>query len=337
MLNFFHISRDASEEKLESFKKGIEANLGTGYGGQQSGFYCWTNEEKANECYAMWATGSQAAWAKEKFGKDITLKNGNALKLKIQVDENSIKYPNYQLDNEQHPDKNSGREKSIWLDFWEAQKDLFNKENQVQIEGVLYNMCFDEQNHCPTLISNDKDKKVIKINSTLAEESFRTQAINNYLADKYPSYRDNYNKLLMAVALNEPKVQIGDKILHPQNIALKYCGSKMLTDMEISKMHSNFGTDEKIADFKNARYGGYDVKFNEKVLFSSQQQDINMSKLNVLRKRLAQNSEPTSNSITSKKVRSTDDKKVSEPVKKTVLDMHTIQKNITKDIINGGY
>ena len=199
MLNFFHISRDASEEKLESFKKGIEANLGTGYGGQQSGFYCWTNEEKANECYAMWATGSQAAWAKEKFGKDITLQNGNALKLKIQVDENSIKYPNYQLDNEQHPDKNSGREKSIWLDFWEAQKDLFNKENQVQIEGVLYNMCFDEQNHCPTLISNDKDKKVIKINSTLAEESFRTQAINNYLADKYPSYRDNYNKLIEVI------------------------------------------------------------------------------------------------------------------------------------------
>lgn len=278
MLHFFHISRDASDERVETFKKGIVSTQGTGYGGQQSGFYCWTSEEKANECYAMWATGTQAAWAKEVFGKDITLQNGNALKLKIAVNESSIKYPDYQLDNEQHPDPNCGRERSIWLDFWEAQKDLFKKENQLQIEGIKYSMDFDEQKHCPMLIT--EDGKVTYITSTLANESFRTQAINDYLANKYPSYRENYDKLLMAVALNEPKLQIGDRTLKPQNIALKYCGIEKLTPMEISKLHSNYGTNEKIDNPKNACYRRYNVQYTEKVLFSSQQQNLNLSKLN---------------------------------------------------------
>ena len=324
MLYFFHISRDASDERLESLKNGIDSAVGTGYGGQWSGFYSWTNEEKANECYAMWATGTQAAWAKEKFGKDITLQNGNALKLKIPVDEKSIKYPDYQLDNEQHEDPNHGRERPIWLDFWEAQKDLFKQKNQLQIDGVTYNMDFDEQRHCPVLIT--ENGKVTYINSTLGEESFRTQAINDYLADKYPSYRENYDKLLMAVALNEPEIQIGDKILHPQNIALKYCGSERLTVMEISKLHSNFGTDEKIADSKNARYGGYDVQYTEKVLFSAQQQNFNLSKINDIKKKLS-NSKPASKPTSIEALRGIGTEKISEPIRKTTLDAGTIQRN----------
>jgi len=328
MLHFFHISRDASDERLESFKKGIDSAFGTGYGGQQSGFYCWPNEEKANECYAMWATGTQAAWAKEKFGKDITLQDGNALKLKISVDESSVKYPDYQLDNEQHPSPSFGRERSIWLDFWEAHKNLLNQENLLQIAGTTYNIGFDEHNHCPVLIT--EDGKITNINSTLAEESFRTQAINDYLADKYPSYRENYDKLLMAVAFNEPEIQIGDKIIHPQNIALKYCGSERLTAMEISKLHSNFGTDEKITDFKSASYGGYDVHYTEEILFSSQQQNFNLSRLNDIRKRLPC-STPSSKPKSIEELRGIGARKISEPVRKTTLDMQTIKQNTTQN------
>lgn len=330
MLYFFHISRETSDERFESFKKGIDSALGTGYGGQQSGFYCWPNEEKANECYAMWAIGTQAAWAKKEFGKDITLQNGNALKLKIPIDENTIKYPDYQLDNEQHPAQNDGRERSIWLDFWEAQKDLFKKENRLQIEGVTYSMDFDEQNHCPILIAEGENGKITNINSTLAKESFRTQAINDYLSDKYPSYRENYDKLLMAVALNEPKVQIGDKILNPQNIALKYCGSEKLTVIEISKLHSNFGTDEEIADFESASYDKYNIQYTQKVLFSSQQQDLNLSKLNDVRKKLPYLA-PTSKPTTINELRGIEIKATPKPVKRTILNVVPLKRKIAQN------
>ena len=329
MLYFFHISRDASDERLESFKNGIDSAFGTGYGGQQSGFYCWPNEEKANECYAMWATGTQAAWAKEKFGKDITLQDGNALKLKISVDESSVKYPDYQLDNEQHPAPNLGRERSIWLDFWEAHKNLLNQENLLQIAGTTYNMGFDEHNHCPVLIT--EDGKITNINSTLAEESFRTQAINDYLSDKYPLYRENYDRLLRAVALNESEIQIGDKIIHPQNIALKYCGKEKLMDMEISILHSNFGTDEKIADYKSARYGEYAVQYTEKVLFSSQEQIFNLNKLNDVRKKLPYSS-PVLQVKTIDELRGIRSNKASKPVKQTTLDVAAVkQKTIQNE------
>ena len=328
MLYFFHISRDASDERLESFKNGIDSAFGTGYGGQQSGFYCWPNEEKANECYAMWATGTQAAWAKEKFGKDITLQDGNALKLKISVDESSVKYPDYQLDNEQHPAPNLGRERSIWLDFWEAHKNLLNQENLLQIAGTTYNMGFDEHNHCPVLIT--EDGKITNINSTLAEESFRTQAINDYLSDKYPLYRENYDRLLRAVALNESEIQIGDKIIHPQNIALKYCGKEKLMDMEISILHSNFGTDEKIADYKSARYGEYAVQYTEKVLFSSQEQIFNLNKLNDVRKKLPYSS-PVLQVKTIDELRGIRSNKASKPVKQTTLDVAAVKRTIQNE------
>lgn len=326
MLYFYHISRDASDEKLESFKRGIEPSLGTGYGGQKSGFYCWPNEAKANECYAMWATGTQVAWAKEKLGKDISLQNGDALKIKIPVDENSVKYPDYQLDNEQHPDPNRGRERPIWLDFWEAQKDLFKKENRLQIGDVVYNMDFDEQHHCPVLIAEGENKEVIYVDSTLAEESFRTQAINDYLSDKYPSYRENYDKMLMAVALNEPKLQIGDKTLYPHDIALKYCGNERLTDMEISKLHSNFGTDEKIVDYQSAQYRKYDVQYTENLLFSSQKQSFNLSKLNGIRKKLPY-SPPTSKPTSIEALRGIGTEKISKPIRKTSLDVQMVGQN----------
>ncbi|MBO4293887.1 MAG: hypothetical protein J5896_00390 [Alphaproteobacteria bacterium] len=329
MLYFFHISRDASDERLESFKNGIDSAFGTGYGGQQSGFYCWPNEEKANECYAMWATGTQAAWAKEKFGKDITLQDGNALKLKISVDESSVKYPDYQLDNEQHPSPSFGRERSIWLDFWEAHKNLLNQENLLQIAGTTYNMGFDEHNHCPVLIT--EDGKITNINSTLAEESFRTQAINDYLSDKYPLYRENYDRLLRAVALNESEIQIGDKIIHPQNIALKYCGKEKLMDMEISILHSNFGTDEEIINSNNARYGGYNVQYTEKVLFSSQEQIFNLNKLNDVRKKLPYSS-PVLQVKTIDELRGIRSNKASKPVKQTTLDVAAVkQKTIQNE------
>ena len=325
MLYFFHISRDASDEKLESFKKGIDSAVGIGYGGQRSGFYCWTNEEQANKLFAQWAIGADAAWAKEKFGIDITLKDGNALKLKIPVEENSVKYPNYQLDNEQHANKNRGRDRSIWLDFWEAQKDLFKKENQFQIGDIpCRGMEWDEQAHCPVMIiQKENSLEKISVNSTRAEDSLRTQAINDYLADKYLSYRENYDKLLMAVALNEQEIQIGNKILHPQNIALKYCGDERLTDMEISKLHSNFGADEKIDACKTVRYGEHSVQYTEEVLFSSRQQDFNLNKLNDIRKKLP-DSTPTSKPETIDELRGIGIERISEPVRKTTLDAKTI-------------
>ena len=319
MLHFYHISRDASDEKIESLKTGIGSSFGTGYGGQKGGFYCWTTEEQADKCFARWAIGVDAEWAKKTFGLDMTLKDGNALKIEVEVDENKVKYPNYQIDNEQHANKNRGRERALWLDFWEAQKDLFNKNNRLIIDDKSYCLGYDEEKHCPTLIATEGNKPVtIYVDSTRAEDSLRTQAINDYLCEKYPTYRDNYNKLLLAAAFNQNEVQIENKILHPKNIALKYCGEEKLQDIKISKMHSDFSSGEKIENAKRIDYGEHQVCYMEHEVFSSQRKQQICEKIGFLQAKIKHQSGTIEN------LRGIGIVKVSAPVNKQTLNMSAI-------------
>jgi hypothetical protein len=69
----------------------------------------------------------------ENFGIDIRLKNDEALKIEVPLKKDTIRYPDWQLDNEQHSNKNRGRERSIFLDFWEAQKNEFNTSVNFEI------------------------------------------------------------------------------------------------------------------------------------------------------------------------------------------------------------
>ena len=272
--HFYHISRDASEDRARSFEQGIKAAAGTGYGGQSSGFYCWTNEEQANKCFAGWAIGADAEWAKKTFGLDTTLKDGNALKVEITIPADAVKYPDFQLDNEQHPNKNRGRDRSIWLDFWEAQKHIFNDGNFTfkDSAGNSYKgISWDEEKHCPVLLMSDGvgNEKKKYMETTRAEDSELTQSVNDYFCRCNPEFRENYDALIKAVAKNEREVVINGRVLHTQNIALKYCGEAALENVKISKMHSNFGTDEKISGAKTVTYGEHKVSFNEEPLFFS--------------------------------------------------------------------
>ena len=332
MLHFYHISRDASKDKIESFKKGVDPLVGTGYGGQKGGFYCWTTEKRADKCFARWATRVDAEWAKLRYGLDITLKEGNCLKVGISVDESTVKYPKWQLDNEQHKDQDNGRERSILLDFWEAQKDLFTQDgNRFKIgDKQCAGTSFDEEKRCPVLfmLGEDQKEERIAVDITNAEESLRTQAINDYLCEKYPQYLENYNKLLQATAYNKSEVQIGHTILHPQDIALKYCGDEKITDIEkITLMHSNYGTDEKISNAKSfdlaiRGMGEYKVDYREDVLFSQEKANQISERFADIKNRVCKD-HTTFQTIQNMRGIGTD--KESAPVKKTTLDNATIK------------
>lgn len=100
-LKFYHISRDASSEKANDFlSEGIVPERGNGYGGQSDGFYCWTSKNRADKYYCSLLVAADAEWAMENFGIDIRLKNGEALKVEVPVKKDTVKYPDWQLDNE---------------------------------------------------------------------------------------------------------------------------------------------------------------------------------------------------------------------------------------------
>ena len=244
MLEFYHISRDCSAETIVNFAlNGIQPASGRGYGGQSGGFYCWTSNENAEKYYRSLLAEDDAKWAMETFGTDIRLKDGKALKLKISVNEENLKNPDWQLDNEQHAFPKAGRNRSIFLDFWEANKDCFNNSS-VDFDMVKENgekqkvhaLGWNEEKHCPTLTTKTADGHLIEedVLSTKAEDSYRTQAINDYLCQTNKSFDDNYNKLLLAAAQNKHSVDINRKELFTERLAIKYCGQEPIKDIELS-------------------------------------------------------------------------------------------------------
>lgn len=252
MLKFYHISREASDERLKKFlEQGIEASGGVGYGGQTCGFYCWTSETRADKYYASLLVAADADWAMENFGIDIRLKNGEALKIGVPVALDAITYPRWQLDNEQHPAPKRGRERSLFLDFWEAQKGEFQQMTQFEFENNLNEKCvvhqfgWNENERCPVLYYTNalhEDKQEI-VNSTNANHSSRTQAINDYLCEHSPQYCENYNQLIQAVAQNLYQTEINGIPLYTSDIALKYCGTEPITQVEVAKVSGKVAYD----------------------------------------------------------------------------------------------
>lgn len=245
MLKFYHISRDASDEKIKLFsEQGIAPAQGQGYGGQTNGFYCWTSETKADKYYASLLVAADADWAMENFGIDIRLKNGEALKIAVPVSLDTVKYPTWQLDNEQHPAPKRGRKRSVFLDFWEAQKNVFHKNvqfefvNEANEKCIAHRLDWNDDARCPmiscTNASGDENKEIV--NTTNANNSCRTQAINDYLCSNSIQYRENYNRLIQAVAQNLPQTMINDTPLYTSDIALKYCATEPIRDLEIAKV-----------------------------------------------------------------------------------------------------
>ena len=244
-LKFYHISRDASDERVQQFlEKGVAPAEGNGYGGQSKGFYCWTSETRANKYYASLLVAADADWAMENFGIDIRLKDGEALKIGVPVALDDITYPNWQIDNEQHPAPKRGRERSLFLDFWEAQKEVFQGEADFEIrnaageQALVYQLGWAEEKNCPILYYvNDKGEKGCEIvDCTNANYSSRTQAINDYLCAREPCYLENYNRLIQAVAQNLYQTEINGKALFTSDVALKYCADEPLLKVEVSKI-----------------------------------------------------------------------------------------------------
>lgn len=285
-LKFYHISRDASEQTSEKFlERGIIPNAGMGYGGQTQGFYCWTSEERAQKYYCSLVVAADAEWAMEKFGIDIRLKDGNALKLETKIKKSDIQYPNWQLDNEQHANAKRGRNRSIFFEFWESQKKHFqnreskcgftirpNSNEEYQVKGLNWN----EEKNCPVIIY-EKEGKVVSedVDSTKAEYSFRTQAINDYLCEVCPEYKNDYNKLIFGVAENKEEIEINGHKLHTRDIAIKYCSAEPLQDINVYKLHGEIAYDpnaqKRYIEESNEEYqwGEYRVKIQEEKLSKS--------------------------------------------------------------------
>ena len=102
-LNFYHISRDASDEKAKKFlSEGIVPEQVNGYGGQSNGFYCWTNEDMTDKYYSSLLVAADTERAMEKFSIDIRLKDEEALKVEISVKKDTIQYPDWQLSKKEH-------------------------------------------------------------------------------------------------------------------------------------------------------------------------------------------------------------------------------------------
>lgn len=280
-LNFYHISRDASAEKADKFiSEGIVPSRGNGYGGQSNGFYCWTNKEAADKFYCSLLVADNAQWAMENFGIDIRLKDGEALKLEVPVKKDSIKYPEWQLDNEQHPNIKRGRTRPIFLDFWKAQKNEFNTDVNFEIKNsqgeyyIVNKLGWDNATQCPTIeyLLPSGQSVVEKVDNTNANNSNRTQAINNYLCSNSATYKNNYDKLIQAVATNSDILKINGELLHTSNIALKYCSQKPLKNLSVSKLKGCIIHDsetEKKTKQQNGNevcYGDYRISINEQKL-----------------------------------------------------------------------
>lgn len=299
-LKFYHISRDASDQTAEQFlDRGIVPNAGMGYGGQTQGFYCWTSEERAQKYYCSLVVAADAEWAMEKFGIDIRLKDGNALKLEAKIKKSDIKYPNWQLDNEQHANVKRGRERSVFFEFWESQKEHFqnkecdftispNSDEEYHVKGLNWN----EEKKCPVIIYEKEGKLVSEdVDSTKAEYSFRTQAINDYLCRHNPEYEKSYNQLIIGVAENKPEIEINGYKLHTRDIPIKYCATEPLQDINIYKLHGEVAydpdTQKRYIEESNEEYqwGDYRIKIQEEKL--SKPTNSNSQYLEQVREKLA--------------------------------------------------
>jgi len=276
ILRFYHISRDASEEKINKFSsEGIVPLLGNGYGGQKKGFYCWTNEHRANKYYCSLLVAVDADWAMENFGIDIRLKNGKALKIEIPVQKNAIRYPDWQLDNEQHPSIKRGRVRSIFLGFWETQKKEFNIDVNYEVENslgekyVVKRLDWDKKSHCPIIewINPKGEIETQKADNTNANNSFRTQTINDCLCNHSVSYNCNYNRLIQAVATNQDTLEIDGTLLHTSDIPIKYCSSVPIKNFKITKIYGTATctspTETKTESNTQIRWGDYLIKMDE--------------------------------------------------------------------------
>lgn len=298
-LKFYHISRDASEEKANQFlAKGIVPEQGNGYGGQSKGFYCWTSEDRANKYYCSLLVAADAEWAMKNFGIDIRLKNNEALKIEIPVKKDTIKYPEWQLDNEQHPNVKRGRNRSIFLDFWETQKNEFNAnvnfeiENSLGEKNIVNKLGWDNETKCPIIeYTNSSGQKIIeKVDNTNANNSYRTQAINDYLCSKSPSYKNNYDKLVQAVASNQDNININGTLLHTSDIPIKYCSREPIRDMNVSKLRGeivyNPDTNKRTApeSANEMTWGDYRISVKEQKLYNTR--DETSKKIENLRNRL---------------------------------------------------
>lgn len=298
-LKFYHISRDASDEKANQFlTKGIAPKQGNGYGGQGKGFYCWTSEDRANKYYCSLLVAADAEWAMKNFGIDIRLKNDEALKIELLVKKEAIKYPDWQLDNEQHPNAKRGRSRSIFLDFWEAQKNEFSAnvnfeiENSLGEKSIVNKLGWDDEAKCPIIeYVNSSGKKIAeKVDSTNANNSYRTQAINNYLCSNSPSYKNNYDKLIQAIAANKDNVDINGTLLYTTDIPIKYCSQEQIRDLNVSRLKGKVVYDPAIGkrtapeSANEMVWGDYRISIKEQKLYNTR--DETSKKIESLRNKI---------------------------------------------------
>ena len=251
-LKFYHISRDASSEKANDFlSEGIVPERGNGYGGQSDGFYCWTSKNRADKYYCSLLVAADAEWAMENFGIDIRLKYCEALKVEVPVKKDTVKYPDWQLDNEQHPNVKRGRDRSIFLDFWESQKYEFNVDVKFEIENSSGEKCIvnrlgwdnEVRSHIIEYAMPSGQLVVEKADNTNANNSRRTQAINDYLCANSPLYKSNYDKLIQAVAANSEGVNINGTLLHTSDIPIKYCSPKPIKNLDVFRIKGTVAYD----------------------------------------------------------------------------------------------
>jgi hypothetical protein len=87
---------------------------------------------------------------------------------------------------------------------------------------------------------------VEKVDNTNANNSNRTQAINNYLCENSSAYRGNYDQLVQAVASNQGNVNINGTLLNTSNIPIKYCSQVPLSNLNVSRVKGGVVYDPEI-------------------------------------------------------------------------------------------
>lgn len=315
-LTFCHISRNASNECAANFiNDGIKPSSGNGYGGQDKGFYVWTSEERGDMYYQSLLSEEDADWAKEKFDIDIKLKEGKALKITVSPDKKDIKHPVWQLDSEQHPNAKFGRDRSVLLDMWETQKDYFQSNPAVEIpykdnvnkevagknefvtdSYTIKEFGWNDEKKCPSMKCYDENKKefLIKdIDVTNADVSGRSQAINNFLCENVPGYKEKYDQLLLAVASNKQSLDIGGKTLNLGGLPIKYCGKEVLPVNKVAlvqgELTEKYGKRLKPESLSEVKYRDFKMLYTETDARMIGLNQSNSNKISNLRKRLAQN------------------------------------------------
>ncbi len=248
-ITFYHISRDIDSNKLyHLMKNGIEPAKGEGVGGQEPGFYVWTDKKAAERFLMGLVLEDDVEHFNKEENKDIRLQRGKALLLEYSTTANNITIENgWQIDNEQHPNDEFGRERSLFLDFWEHHKDLFNNDVNINISpkkgesSTITHLSWDKEKNIPIVETKDStgQLKSYLVEDTKASTSFMTQAINNYLCESSDIYRNNYNKLMQGIVNNNQTTTVDDKDFATKNIALKYCGNEALKIKEASLLRTS--------------------------------------------------------------------------------------------------